>query len=286
MQLTSNQLTESKPVHQLDIGSLRAAVQVLANAVDVVSSLKFAAVDLRWRDTLVGGVVQHFEFTFELCWKMLNRQVERELPSPSELDRSSFRDLFRLGHQRGLVTSVEPWFEFRELRNITAHTGGWLSLLKLAQRRPHRSPAPTKTRRSITIASSCTVTTLKYHPHRSTLERTRLVMPENDLDYELLRQITDQPTASQRGLAARLGVSVGKINYCLRALVDKGWVKANNFRRSDNKLAYAYLLTPRGASAKVQLAHDFLARKEREFDCLQREIAELRSAIADSHHNA
>ena len=104
--------------------------------------------------------------------------------------------------------------------------------------------------------------------------------------YELLRQITDQPTVSQRGLAARLGVSVGKVNYCLRALVDKGWVKANNFRRSDNKLAYAYLLTPRGASAKVRLAHDFLARKEREFDRLQREIADLRSAIADNRDNA
>ena len=136
MQLTSDQLTESKPVHQLDIGSLRAAVQVLANAVDVVSSLKFAAVDLRWRDTLVGGVVQHFEFTFELCWKMLNRQVERELPSPSELDRSSFRDLFRLGHQRGLVTSVEPWFEFRELRNIY-RAYRWLAIAAKA------GPAPT-----------------------------------------------------------------------------------------------------------------------------------------------
>ena len=111
-------------------------------------------------------------------------------------------------------------------------------------------------------------------------------MPENDLDYELLRQITDEPAASQRGLAARLGVSVGKVNYCLRALVDKGWVKANNFRRSDNKWAYIYLLTPRGASAKVRLAHDFLARKEHEFERLQREIAELRSAIADGHHNA
>jgi MarR family transcriptional regulator, temperature-dependent positive regulator of motility len=101
-------------------------------------------------------------------------------------------------------------------------------------------------------------------------------MPENDLDYELLRQITDQPTASQRGLAARLGVSVGKVNYCLRALVDKGWVKANNFRRSDNKLAYAYLLTPRGASAKVRLAQAFLARKEQEFERLQHEITALR----------
>ena len=107
-------------------------------------------------------------------------------------------------------------------------------------------------------------------------------MPESDLDYELLRQITDQPAASQRGLAARLGVSVGKVNYCLRALVDKGWVKANNFRRSDNKWAYAYLLTPRGASAKVRLAQAFLARKEQEFERLQHEIVALRHELKES----
>ncbi len=111
-------------------------------------------------------------------------------------------------------------------------------------------------------------------------------MPDNDLDYELLRQITDEPTASQRGLAARLGVSVGKINYCLRALVDKGWVKANNFRRSDNKLAYAYLLTARGASAKVLLAREFLEHKEREFERLQTEIAALRNELNDGHTDA
>ena len=104
-------------------------------------------------------------------------------------------------------------------------------------------------------------------------------MPPNLFEFEMLRQIADQSDVSQRGLAARLGVSVGKVNYCLRALAGKGWVKANNFRRSDNKLAYAYLLTPRGASAKLQLAHDFLARKEREFDRLQREIAALRSEL-------
>jgi len=116
---------------------------------------------------------------------------------------------------------------------------------------------------------------------RSMPERTQLTMPENDLDYELLRQIIDQPTASQRGLAARLGVSVGKVNYCLRALVDKGWVKANNFRRSDNKLAYAYLLTARGASAKVRLAREFLEHKEREFERLQTEIAALRDELKE-----
>ena len=111
-------------------------------------------------------------------------------------------------------------------------------------------------------------------------------MPQDDLDYELLRQITDEPAASQRGLATRLGVSVGKVNYCMRALVDKGWVKANNFRRSDNKWAYAYLLTPRGASAKVRLAHDFLAHKEREFERLQHEIATLRRELKEHHPRA
>ena len=101
-------------------------------------------------------------------------------------------------------------------------------------------------------------------------------MPGNKLDYELLQQIATQSGASQRGLAVRLGVSVGKVNYCLRALVDKGWVKASNFRRSDNKLAYAYLLTPTGVSAKLQLTKDFLARKEQEFEQLQADISALR----------
>jgi MarR family transcriptional regulator, temperature-dependent positive regulator of motility len=107
----------------------------------------------------------------------------------------------------------------------------------------------------------------------------------DDFQYELLRQITDQPDASQRGLATRLGVSVGKINYCLRALVEKGWVKAKNFQRNDNKWAYAYLLTARGATAKVQLARDFLASKEREFDRLQHEIAALRNELQQKHHD-
>lgn len=99
--------------------------------------------------------------------------------------------------------------------------------------------------------------------------------PEDDMDYELLRQLNREPTASQRNLAARLGVSVGKVNYCLRALVDKGWVKANNFRRSDNKLAYAYLLTPAGIEAKAQLTRSFLKRKLSEFERLQTEIEQL-----------
>ena len=104
-------------------------------------------------------------------------------------------------------------------------------------------------------------------------------MPGNKFDYELLQQIATQSSASQRGLAVRLGVSVGKVNYCLRALVDKGWVKASNFRRSDNKLAYVYLLTPSGVSAKLQLTRDFLAHKEHEFERLRGEIINLRRKL-------
>ena len=101
-------------------------------------------------------------------------------------------------------------------------------------------------------------------------------MPGDNLDYELLRQITRQSDAGQRGLAVKMGISVGKVNYCLRALVDKGWIKASNFRRSDHKWTYAYLLTPSGALAKLQLTRNFLARKEREFEQLQVDISALR----------
>jgi EPS-associated MarR family transcriptional regulator len=108
-------------------------------------------------------------------------------------------------------------------------------------------------------------------------------MPTRNFDYELLRHLADEPAVGQRGLAERMGVSVGKVNYCLRAMVDKGWVKANNFRRSDNKLAYVYLLTPTGASAKLRLTRDFLARKEQEFERLQHEIAALRDEMLGSN---
>jgi nucleotidyltransferase substrate binding protein (TIGR01987 family) len=129
-------LVDTTPYRPLDLGSLRAVVQALASAVDVISSPEFAVADPRWHDALVAGVVQHFEFTFELCWKMLKRQLEREMPSPSELDGLSYRELFRLGHERGLVTAVEPWFEFRELRNITAHTYARDKALKVAAGAP------------------------------------------------------------------------------------------------------------------------------------------------------
>lgn len=102
-------------------------------------------------------------------------------------------------------------------------------------------------------------------------------MSSQDLSYYVLRHLTNEPTASQRCLAANMGVSLGKLNFCLRALVDKGWVKANNFRRSDNKLAYAYVLTPSGIEEKGRLARHFLQRKLAEFEALEQEIEALQS---------
>lgn len=101
----------------------------------------------------------------------------------------------------------------------------------------------------------------------------------DDLSYALLTQLEELGSANQRELAQRLGISLGKANYCVRAVIVRGWVKVNNFRRSDNKLAYAYMLTPSGAQAKIRLARAFLARKELEFEQLQQEIHSLRRQI-------
>lgn len=106
--------------------------------------------------------------------------------------------------------------------------------------------------------------------------------PPQDLTYHLLRQLTHEPAASQRSLAERFGVSLGKLNYCLRALVDKGLIKARNFRRSDNKLAYAYVLTPEGFEEKTILTKEFLQRKLVEFEVLQQEIAALRQEAEEA----
>ena len=105
---------------------------------------------------------------------------------------------------------------------------------------------------------------------------------DKEIDYQLLRQIAEHENSNQRDLARRMGVSVGKINYCLRAVIDRGWVKVNNFRRADNKWAYAYLLTPSGARAKIRLTRAFLASKELEFEQLEREIEMLRSEVHPS----
>ena len=92
----------------------------------------------------------------------------------------------------------------------------------------------------------------------------------------MLRLLRAKPELSQREVASSLGMSLGKVNYCLRALIDKGFVKAENYRNSDNKLAYFYLLTPSGIAAKADLTRKFLARKVREYEELKAEIEGLR----------
>jgi len=102
----------------------------------------------------------------------------------------------------------------------------------------------------------------------------------DEIDLQVLRQLESEPHLNQRNLAERLGLSLGKANYCLQALVKKGLVKIRNFRRSDNKLAYAYLLTPRGVQEKARLTARFLRRKQQEYEQLQIEIATLQAEVA------
>lgn len=97
--------------------------------------------------------------------------------------------------------------------------------------------------------------------------------------YRLLKYLAAHPDATQRELARELGVSVGKINYCVRALVNCGWIKLQNFRNSDAKSAYAYVLTPNGFSEKMNLTSSFLRRKIAEFDLLSREIVMLTAEV-------
>jgi EPS-associated MarR family transcriptional regulator len=91
----------------------------------------------------------------------------------------------------------------------------------------------------------------------------------------VLRLLAANPHLSQRELASSVGVSLGKVNYCLRALIAKGLVKAENYRKSSNKLAYLYLLTPAGVAARADLTKRFLARKVKEYEALRKEIEYL-----------
>lgn len=93
--------------------------------------------------------------------------------------------------------------------------------------------------------------------------------------YRLLKLLHENPELSQRQLAEALGVSVGKVNYCMRALLERGLVKMRNFRGSRNKLAYAYYLTPRGAREKALATIAFLRRRMEEYREIEREIEEL-----------
>lgn len=100
--------------------------------------------------------------------------------------------------------------------------------------------------------------------------------PTQPVLLDVIRLIDASPRLSQRKVASSLGMSLGKANYCIRALIEKGFVKAENYRSSSNKLSYLYVLTPSGIAAKTELAKYFLARKVREYEALRLEIEQLR----------
>ena len=96
---------------------------------------------------------------------------------------------------------------------------------------------------------------------------------DDDQDYlNLLRKIKNRPKSTQRELAEELGFSLGKLNYCLKALKSKGLIKINNFRKNPNKINYLYILTPKGISAKTKLTLNFMKRKIKEYDELKKEV--------------
>ena len=100
--------------------------------------------------------------------------------------------------------------------------------------------------------------------------------------FKVLRLLEGNPQMNQRDLAAAAGVSLGKTNYCINALLEKGLIKVQNFKSSKRKLAYAYLLTPAGIAEKPTLTQPFLTRKMEEYDALKAEIEQLKQEAADN----
>lgn len=106
-------------------------------------------------------------------------------------------------------------------------------------------------------------------------------MIPDEMRYKLMRLLEASPEMSQRDVARELGISVGKVNYCLKALISKGWVKATNFKNSQNRSAYMYLLTPRGIEEKARVTMRFLQAKMREYETLRAEIEQIRREAED-----
>ena len=100
-------------------------------------------------------------------------------------------------------------------------------------------------------------------------------MNNKDIHFDLLRKLESNPEFTQRELSREMGVSLGKVNYCMKKLTDKGLVKLTNFSRSSNKFGYAYLLTPSGIEEKSRLTFSFLKRKVVEYEILKKEINAL-----------
>jgi len=108
---------------------------------------------------------------------------------------------------------------------------------------------------------------------------SRQAQIQEDTYFRVMRILQENPDLTQRELAEKLGVSVGGLNYCLKALMDKGWVKMQNFQNSKNKFKYVYLLTPQGIAERVALTSRFLDRKMQEYEALKAEIESLHQYV-------
>ena len=109
-------------------------------------------------------------------------------------------------------------------------------------------------------------------------------MIDQELEYRALKILEQQPDMTQRQLSEELGVSLGKTNYVLKSLINVGWVKLDNFQKSDNKWGYAYLLTPSGVAEKAAITLRFLNRKKQEYNDLQLEIARLQEEVRQQQY--
>jgi len=109
-------------------------------------------------------------------------------------------------------------------------------------------------------------------PHNTNFEREEFL--------QLLREINDSPEMTQRELSSRMGISLGKVNFLMKALIDKGHIKVNNFKNSNNKKAYLYYITPKGFEEKARITYYFLKRKMKEYEEIEVEIRKLTNEMA------
>ena len=104
---------------------------------------------------------------------------------------------------------------------------------------------------------------------------------QDEISYKLLKIVEEEPHLSQREIAARMGISLGKANYCLKSLIEKGFIKARNFYNSNHKVAYVYMLTPTGLEEKASVTYRFLKRKLQEYEEIKDELERLKAETAE-----
>ena len=131
-------------------------------------------------------------------------------------------------------------------------------------------------RPKLAIATSVVIASAATQSPQMTSRRSQL---QEDTYFRVLRMLQDNPDMTQREIAEKLGISTSGLNYCLKALIDKGWVKVQSFTQSKNKFGYIYVLTPQGIAEKTLLAGRFLKRKMTEYEELQTEIEALISEM-------